>query len=416
MVSEEILEQLQRRCESASRISLEEYEEGADKHWWVVTFPRARGEQKVYLGDESSITRLLSVPFERYVFLEEYTAICSYEDKVIEAIIRYPTAYPFLTYRRLLGRTDQRMDNREDWTIELIEEGGEGRVKIGPSSDVFYALRNEEPPPNYGHYVPTILIEGIKISQHDQALELLRRVADSLLLQIDLSLGLLLSLDRTREPLRYTTGTSFQRTHTVLQFPQNEYDKEPMALYWYARNASGMPLLQFLAYYQAIEFYFPVYSQIEAHKRIRNILKDPAFRRSRDADIGRILSVVGASNSRHEPGQLKATLRECVDPDELRQFIASNEERKNFLALRTEDLTDCKIQSDNTKADLLNDVAERIYDIRCKIVHTKGDAPAGKGGFLLPFSREAALLHFDIELVQYIATQVLIAASSPFHI
>jgi len=29
--------------------------------------------------------------------------------------------------------------------------------------------------------------------------------------------------------------------------------------------------------HQALEFFFPIYSQIEAHRRVRNILKDPSF-------------------------------------------------------------------------------------------------------------------------------------------
>jgi hypothetical protein len=38
-----------------------------------------------------------------------------------------------------------------------------------------------------------------------------------------------------------------------------------------------MPLLQFLAFYQVIEFYFPTYSQAEAHRKLKAILKDPPF-------------------------------------------------------------------------------------------------------------------------------------------
>lgn len=64
-------------------------------------------------------------------------------------------------------------------------------------------------------------------------------------------------------------------------------------------------------------------------------------------------------------------------------------------------------------ADLRNDVADRIYDIRCKIVHTKNDLREGEPELLLAFSAEAQRLDFDIELVQYVARSVLIAGSSP---
>ena len=58
-----------------------------------------------------------------------------------------------------------------------------------------------------------------------------------------------------------------------------------MSLYWYGTSARGMPLLQFLAFYQCIEFYFPTYIQAEARRQVRNALKDRTFRVERDADI-----------------------------------------------------------------------------------------------------------------------------------
>jgi hypothetical protein len=54
------------------------------------------------------------------------------------------------------------------------------------------------------------------------------------------------------------------------RLPRTTYDHEPMSLYWYARQARGVPLLEFLAYYQCIEFYFPTYAEAEAQKRVRN--------------------------------------------------------------------------------------------------------------------------------------------------
>lgn len=57
-------------------------------------------------------------------------------------------------------------------------------------------------------------------------------------------------------------------------------------------------------------------------------------------------------------------------------------------------------------------MAERIYDIRCKIVHTKAGGSEGGVELLLPFSKEAELLYLDIELIQYVAQQTLISAST----
>lgn len=192
-----------------------------------------------------------------------------------------------------------------------------------------------------------------------------------------------------------------------------------MALYWYARSAAGMPLLQFLAYYQSIEFYFPIYSQAEARRKLRNILKDPNFRKERETDIGRVLSAIkGASGLGFgdERSQLRASIQECLDPNELREFLSIDDERKDFFTSKGKSIAEQRIPINNPTADLRNDVADRIYDIRCKIVHTKAGGQDREVELLLPFSKEAEQLYFDIELIQYIARQVLIAASSPLEI
>jgi len=176
-----------------------------------------------------------------------------------------------------------------------------------------------------------------------------------------------------------------------------------------------MPLLQFLAYYQVIEFYFVSYSQEDAKRKIQSILKDPTFRLDRDADIGRLLSTFSARGQGFgdERSQLRACINACVDSAELRKYLTETDDRSEFFSSKQKGLTGHKLPIANKDADLRNDVADLVYDIRCKIVHTKGDAREGQVDLLLPFSKEADLLFHDIELLQYLARQVLISASSP---
>jgi hypothetical protein len=245
-------------------------------------------------------------------------------------------------------------------------------------------------------------MEKIQISQHDQALSLLERLSNSLFFQIDLAFDVPLSLARERRPLGRAVRRSNSDNQIGIHFPKSEYDEAPISLYWYARGAIGMPLLQFLAYYQSIEYYFPVYSQAEAQRKIRNILKDPSFRLERDADIGRILTTVkgGGWGFGDERSQLRAAIQECLDPDALRAFFTSDRKRVEFFTSKNKGLTERRISINNPDADLRNDVADRIYEIRCKIIHTKVGGQEGDVELLLPFSKEAELLYFDHRDVQ----------------
>jgi hypothetical protein len=174
-----------------------------------------------------------------------------------------------------------------------------------------------------------------------------------------------------------------------------------------------MPLLQFLAFYQCIEFYFPTFSKAEARRKIALLLKDPTFRADRDSDVARLLSAISISRSGgvgDERTQLRASINECLNPEELREFLTAEEDRAAFFSGKQKSGVH-KIPMTNETADLRNDVADRLYNIRCRIVHTK-DSEQHAGNMILPFSEEADHLIFDIDLAQFVAQKVLIATSS----
>lgn len=263
-------------------------------------------------------------------------------------------------------------------------------------------------------------LTGCHVTTHDTALALLTKAAGSVLFQLDLLTDTPMGLEKERR--RFVGGrrpkNNSNRT-TELQYPKTQFENAPLSLYWYGRSAAGMPLLQFLAFYQVVEFYFPIYSQSEAQRKLKAILKDPTFRGDRDTDVARLLAAIHVSRSGafgDERSQLRATLMECTDSDALRQFIAADTERKDFFLNKAKSLPYHKIPLTNPSVDIRNDVADRIYDIRCKIVHTKTDSRDGDVELLLPFTPEAEQLSFDIELVQYVAQQVLVAGSTPFNV
>src|SRR5688572_19689186 len=100
-----------------------------------------------------------------------------------------------------------------------------------------------------------------------------------------------------------------------------------MSLYFYARSAAGLPLVQFLGFYQALEYYFAACFSAEAGRRVRSLLKDPTFRFDRNMDIMRILETVqGGSATGHvtERSMLRSTVQECVDQTELMRYLTED--------------------------------------------------------------------------------------------
>ena len=182
-----------------------------------------------------------------------------------------------------------------------------------------------------------------------------------------------------------------------------------MTFYWYAISAHQMPLMQFLAFYQAIEYFFPIYSEYEAKRTIQGVLRSPSFRVDRDADIARLLQTVRSSGGRgygDELSQLNATLRECISEADLRTYLSKNQKRRKFFS-GSKLLKVHRIPLDAPSADIVKDVAERVYVLRCRIVHTKVSHRGEESEPLLPYTTEEHNLQFDIALMKFLAFRVI---------
>ncbi len=368
--------------------------------------------------------------FEHCRLIDGYDGIWSQELKLIECglnqgSIRTPFPFALRQLASLFGESEESDQEATSQVARFEIPGPESgpQISIGPGSTehaVLVEVQSNRPPflvRRRGlRHRPTIRFDGVRVRNHNEARNLLERLANAVLFQIDLSTDLAINLaqdgnDRTTHRRRPVPGEL--QTPSA---PTYEYDREPMALYWYARTAFGIPLLQFLGYYQALEFFFPQYSQQEAQHAIRNIMKDPRFDISRDAEVARILSVVKTSGRGRgfgdERSQLQATLTTCLNEQELRNFLEEDTERaKFFVSSKAKRLAKQKVALNNPKADLRIDVANRIYEIRCRVVHTK--APGTEEQLILPFSKEARGMQYDLELIEYVVRQVLISSSRP---
>ncbi|MFS8112076.1 hypothetical protein QD460_10180 [Rhizobium jaguaris] len=409
---------LEKRCAASGRKFSKGTFEGPnelEEEFVRIEIPNGKETRPRSIGSKAGLKAFLESPFERFVFLGDLDAICSYDGGTIEAAIRPLSQMPG---RAVIRRIQSYMDPVDAGVgdgprFDLADRNNPNlKLSIQPMSDEMCGIIGASPD-RVGNI--TLCISGIVIQQHDQALRLLNKIADALFFQIDLCLNLPLRLQkRVRLPKLGMKGPP--KTKPPLLYPQYEYDSAPISLYWYARSAVGMPLLQFLAYYQVLEFYFPTYSQKEAGRRIQNILKDPRFRKESDTDIASLISAIKSNKSGSygsEREQLRSTLNECIDAATLRDFYESNLERKNNFGAKKLPLTKLKLSLGQVNADLRSETADILYDIRCKIVHTKADDVEDREAILLPFSQEAELLRSYVDLIRFLAQAVLIAASSP---
>lgn len=373
----------------------------------IVEFPCGQQTRSIFIWDDDDLESFADIEFESYTLLGNFAAIANRKKGKIEAILTAPNE-PKSGLRRqvLLKRLGMSEKNGVLSTVKLTPSEIEfPTVSISPISKTSKILTQS--PDQLG--ASLTISTGASVT-HDSALALLEQISNSLLFNIDVERAVHIAL------LRRSTSRRRPKAPVsvdALEYPKNDYDKPPMALYWYARSAESMPLLQYLAFYQVIEYYYPVYFNAEVGRRVRSIIKQPTFRVDRDLDVAKIVGVMKNKGQSvgGEREQLKATLKECLTNAEVEEFLAADSDRSSFFQSKAKGITSFLLNPQNRQVDLAMQVADRIYDIRCKIVHTKSDHDDGEIDLLLPYSPEAERLGHDIDLVRLIAQKVLIASS-----
>ncbi|WP_406104695.1 hypothetical protein OG698_21240 [Streptomyces sp. NBC_01003] len=306
---------------------------------------------------------------------------------------------------------------------ELLEDSEEGEggwvvrfqgsrderwtAEIGSPSKA-HALLSE----GYGR-APTLRIFRNASGTYEESLAFLESVGSSILFEFDMNYGIPLTMRRARFLGARRARPRFVRSAQLPTLPRLRYGKEPLSLYNYARSATSMPLLQFLAYYQVLEYHFPRYNQRDLLDRLRNELRDPRFRPDDEMHLSRILRISQQSGRGYgdERSQLKATMKYSVSGDAIAELISGDAALMEHFSQKKPLISGAPVIDVKNKSTLVETVCDRIYHIRCLVVHSKEDGGGNADSLLLPFTSEADSVRTENELMRFLAQKVLIASA-----
>lgn len=312
-----------------------------------------------------------------------------------------------------------------DYRDSLADDDQTSRIHLPhPSSAVCIELSNASPLAHlkYGRvmfggndrrmrYLPSVKIDFGEAMNEDAIINRADPLIYSFLYELDVRNSLRLVNQRKR--LRRDAGMRSilsQRRPSLInpRFPTTRLQPEVAAIFSFAGSALDNPPLAFLSYYQVLEYFFPMAARANAVRRVRRELRDPVFDINSDDSLLRLLRTAESSVSLSEVQQIRALTTGHVRVDRvievLDEFKATGHFGKNGPIKGVEIISDR-----NTGKDLLTQVADRIYQIRNRIVHAKDDPKYTAAPVLLPQSQEADSLEPDVRLARVLAMEVIIS-------
>lgn len=362
--------------------------------------------------DQESIPELDGIDLSRWRSLQRYNGIWSQLDGAIEVVLRSDRMGP--TSRTILRQiSEDEQEDNPDSGVELSHEETGVRLKVGPSSLLARILLGAR----FGFRRPTFLtarLDGVEISTSDQADEITERISDSLSFDLHVNLGIALTPELLEK--RGMIRSRIPRRSRKFSFPRNSYPHAPILLYQAARNRTTAPLIRYWSYYQVLEFFFPKYSQAEALKQVSRLLRSPSFDAHRNEDILRMVQLASTTgrSAGSEEEQLITTLRSITTAAEVADF-SQRAKMEDHLKDRKSELTKKAVKIDQVD-DLLGQLGQRIYDIRCKIAHSKNGSVRDTGPGLLPGTHHDDLVRIELPLMEFLTQQALVDSAEPLTI
>ncbi|MEV6361350.1 hypothetical protein [Nocardia asteroides] len=263
----------------------------------------------------------------------------------------------------------------------------------------------------------TLKISGICAGDIGEFERVVNEVALSFSFDLEVRFGIGFKVGR-RPELRMTEETGIREIgKDVLAVPlsmtMNSYDPEAASYYYHARRSESVPVAAFLGYYQVLEYYFRRFAMRSSIEVLRRSLKNPAFDVWSDGQLARLLSALSDElpDRTAERTQLRAVLTHAVDVGGLREFLDSVPGLVEHLRRKDRVPGIAAVTAKTADEELVNQVADRIHQLRCQIVHSKGEQKQGEAVRLLPDSRAAALVREDVRVVRYLAMSVICASA-----
>lgn len=196
---------------------------------------------------------------------------------------------------------------------------------------------------------------------------------------------------------------------------KNTYPVEVSSLMIAASDEGISPVIRFWAYYQILEYYFGRYTKNKIFNDIQNLLKNPNFDVHDANDLRKLRQKLEDASAQMMPDERKqiiALVGELYSSDEIKEFISESKLVDTEYFKINADIT--KKQIDFSRSDIDEQVALRIYDIRCSIVHSKYENGSNAG--IVPGYRYDESVLKELPLIRAVVEKLILTESTPVNI
>lgn len=175
---------------------------------------------------------------------------------------------------------------------------------------------------------------------------------------------------------------------------------------------------KFLCNYHIVEYFLDKSAHLAIKRKLDSVLYQPDFDANSSSYIDEILNSFKEEGDRLKSDKIKIqrVFQEFLEKDKIIAFINNLELKDHFFSDQTFDfqskVTLVQLKSD-TDSQLFKSLADRVYSIRCSIVHSNPDFGVKKGVPFVSSKSNLSILEKEIYLLEEIGKTLIIKSKMP---
>lgn len=197
-----------------------------------------------------------------------------------------------------------------------------------------------------------------------------------------------------------------------IEVPKRIYNQKP--LYYYQQAlATDNPVLEFLSFYQVIEYFYEIVSQEDLIEGVKRKITHPQFSSKNKNGIKDLVKYIKGSENRYtEQNALHLVLKKYLNKDKLKKDLKEYDyDYYHYLINENVNFADAPSLKIGEKESFIYKLAQRIYMIRNSLIHSK----EGEKNAYIPFSDNEEELIKQLILMRFVAEQIIINDSDDLH-
>ncbi|GEM_PF-1165377 len=327
-------------------------------------------------------------------------------------------------YQIILQSVNPRFPNfvlkRKPFDISLNYFKNEMKINIFLSNDLLPAIffKNKLTPNSVQKSTIVIEIENFKRLSPEGLNIDLRNILNSVLFDIEYSFNVsleMLELSSINKRIPTIRRPISDRPEKEINFTYKKYIPELIQYFHLAEKVDLAPF-KYLCYFHIIEYFADRSAYFNVAEQVKNLLLKPDFHLKVDNYVNQAINIFKKENEKHLTDKIKLNrvLQQFVSLDEFKDYLISIQQfdyfQKEQVFQFSKTLKIPGIDFSN-ESNFLNTLTNRIYTIRCSIVHSNPDFDESKA---IPFahtSENLEKLYFELALVYDISKNIILKSS-----